>query len=86
MSAQTFETYRGVKIRLKKGREWGYTNVQVNGHNQGDRMELDRERILKILRSYVDLAIAEPDRMTSEWLPGHKGTQDRSSWQGHRCA
>jgi hypothetical protein len=81
------ETYRGVKIRTKvgKGQDWGYTHIEVNGHNLGPRMD-NEERVLASTRATVDDAIERPDAYDDHWQPGHKGVRDPSAWQGHRCA
>ena len=61
---QTTETYRGHKITVRKGREWGTLHVLINGHTLGHpygRTNADALRELRYLRSYVDDAIARPD-------------------------
>lgn len=83
----TTETYRGVKIKVKKGKEWGYTALQVNGHGWFQQMGSE-EKVLAMARATVDAAIEDPrpDAYEDYWKPGHKGTPDPSAWQGHRCA
>lgn len=84
----TTETYRGVRIRIVKGKGnyWGYTLARVNGHDQGRRIGTDEQEHLANLRATIDHAQAEPDRYSAEWQAGHKGTRDATCWQGHRCA
>lgn len=84
-AAQTVD-YKGVKIKVKKGKEWGYTAVQINGHGWFQRMERDEERVLQNVRLTIDEAQAHPEDYEDFYQPGHKGTSDPSSWQGHRCA
>jgi hypothetical protein len=81
------ETYRGVKIKTKVGRgqDWGYTHLEVNGHNHGRQMD-NEERVLAHTRATVDDAIERPEAYDDHWQPGHKGVKDPSAWQGHRCA
>lgn len=86
MNLRRTETYRGVKLKTKKGREWGYIAINVNGHDQGDRMGMDADAVLANLRATVDHAVEEPDRFSDEWQPGHKGVRDTTCWQNHRCA
>lgn len=66
--------YRGVKLsaRALKGNFWGYCEVKVNGVSIGRHMGTDEQKVIDAQKGYVDLAIAEPDRMGPEWLPGYK--------------
>ena len=82
----TVTNYRGVKIRIQKGRDWGYLSLTVNGHKMGQRMGTDPAKLLEQTQRTVDHAIEEPDRYGPEWLPGHKGKADPTAWQHHRCA
>jgi len=69
----TRETYRGVKlyVRALKGAHWGYCEIKVNGVNWGRNLGVDEAAHLPSLRSGVDMAIAEPDRMAPFWQPGY---------------
>jgi hypothetical protein len=58
------ETYRGHKLRVAKGTEWGRLHVWVNGWDGGQpygRTNGDAARELRSLRSTVDDAYERPD-------------------------
>lgn len=66
------ETYRGVKLKVKKGCEWGTLAHYVNGVRWGDWLGTDEDKALASMRSYVDSAIEQPSRWADYWQPGYQ--------------
>jgi hypothetical protein len=69
------ETYRGVKLKVKKGRDWGYLAHFVNGVPWGEWIGTDEAKALAGMHGYVDDAIARPDAYADYWQPGFKKEQ-----------
>lgn len=72
----TTETYRGHKLTVRKGREWGYLHVLINGHTLGFPHGTTNEqaaRELVTLRNIVTDAIARPDAY--DFTPDRKATR-----------
>ncbi len=70
------ETYRGVKLKVKKGREWGRLARFVNGVPWGEGIGTDEVKALQSMRGYVDGAIERPDAYPDYWKPGYKPEVD----------
>lgn len=66
------ETYRGVKLKVKKGREWGTLAHFVNGEPWGEWYGTDEDQAVKSMHGYVDSAIEQPDRWPAYWQPGYR--------------
>ena len=68
------ETYKGRRLRVKRGREWGVLDATVNGCSAGSRTSCDEAAVMRDLRNWVDLIDQEPvngDRWGAEWYaPG----------------
>lgn len=61
---QTSEVYRGHKLTVKKGREWGFLHVLINGHTLAYPYGTTNGQALRELRSLrgtVDDSIERPD-------------------------
>ncbi|GIH26011.1 hypothetical protein Aph01nite_43210 [Acrocarpospora phusangensis] len=71
------ETYRGVKLKVKKGREWGYLTYFVNGVSWGDHLGRDEEKALASMHGYVDMAIERPADFEPYWQPGYRKPKPR---------
>lgn len=67
------ETYKGCKIKVIKGREFGWTRVIVNGVDQGDHIE-SQERALESAKNTIDFALkvgVDSGRFGAHWYaPG----------------
>jgi len=50
------ETYQGCKIKVVKGREFGWARVIVNGVDQGDHIE-SQEKALESAKGTIDYAL-----------------------------
>ena len=66
------ETYRGVRLKVRKGSKWGHLAHYVNGQPWGEWEGSDEAAALASMHGYVDLAIEEPARMADYWQPGYK--------------
>jgi hypothetical protein len=66
------ETYRGVKLKVKKGREWGSLARFVNGQPWASFTGTDEAKALQEMHGYVDGAIERPDAYPDYWKPGYK--------------
>ena len=68
------ETYRGRKLRVRKGREWGTLDATVNGVATLTLTGCDEAAVLTQLRADIDWIDREPvngDRWGAEWYaPG----------------
>jgi hypothetical protein len=69
------ETYRGRRLRVRKGREWGTVDVTVNGiFAFVGGVGSDQSKAMQALRATVDFIDREPvngDRWGAEWYaPG----------------
>ena len=68
------QTYRGRKLRVKKGREWGTVDGFVNGYCAITQTTRDEAPVLAQLRNQIDFIDREPvdgDRWGAEWYaPG----------------
>lgn len=53
-------TYRGVRLKVKKGRTWGYLTWIVNGEPWGDWLGRDEDAAIELMKRYVDNAAARP--------------------------
>jgi 2'-5' RNA ligase len=75
------ETYRGVKLKISKGSDWGYVAVTVGGQPHMDRLcRLDDpeqvERLMRELRLTVDDAGARPGAYEDNWTPKTAGAHE----------
>lgn len=65
------ETYRGYKVRIVRGREWGTLNVSIGGELLGipyGNSNADALREAKIAHSYIDMSVERPSDFT--WSRG----------------
>jgi hypothetical protein len=68
----TTETYRGVRLKVTKGKEWGYLAHFVNGVPWGNWIGRDEGAALKSMHGYVDSAIERPDAYADYWQAGYR--------------
>jgi hypothetical protein len=61
-------TYRGVRLKVSKGRRWGYLRWTVNGVPCGDWISQDPAAELSKMRAYVDAAYERPEAYGSHWM------------------
>ena len=69
------ETYKGRKIRVKRGREWGTVAATVNGaHAATSNCYGDQAKAVEQIRAQIDFVDLEPvngERWGAEWYaPG----------------
>ena len=68
------ETYKGRKLIVKRGREYGHLTTVVNGVVLGNTITRDAEREMTSLRAWVDAAderrLTEPDAYSAHWYVG----------------
>ena len=61
------ETYRGYKIRLKRGREWGTFEVSIGGESLSSpygRTNADALSQIRGARGYIDMSHERPEDFT----------------------
>lgn len=67
------ETYKGRKIQIGKGKEWGYVNVKLNGTSLGDHPGTEAAALAWVT-GWIDTIDSKPvdgDRWSAEWYaPG----------------
>ena len=61
------ETYKGRKIKVSKGREWGTLRVLVNSVDTGSRTGTDERAPLADVRATIDLIDQDPMPDGSRW-------------------
>jgi hypothetical protein len=66
------ETYRGVNLKVKRGREWGKLAHFVNGEPWGEWYGTDEIKALQAMHGYVDSAIENPESWPEYWRPGYR--------------
>lgn len=68
------ETYRGRRIRITKGRQWGTLAVTINGTRWTDQTSLDEAAVMADTRRWIDMIDREPvngERWPAYWYaPG----------------
>ena len=67
------ETYRGVRLKVRKGSQWGRLAHYVNGLPWGEWEGRDEAAALAGMHGYVDDAIERPEAYADYWQPGYKG-------------
>jgi hypothetical protein len=72
----TTETYRGVRLKVTKGRQYGYLAHYVNGEPWGEWMGRDEAKALASMHGYVDGAIERPEAYPDYWQPGYRRPRD----------
>lgn len=61
------ETYKGRKLRVKKGREWGTLACTINDGPSLSETSLDEQAAMTHLRAWVDLVDRDPVVDGSRW-------------------
>jgi hypothetical protein len=68
------ETYRGRKIKARKGREWGTILLTCNGEDIGSRDGTDLSKAVASVKAWIDFIDLKPvngDRWSAHWYaPG----------------
>ena len=73
------ETYKGRKLVVKRGRQYGYLTTLVNGVVLGHTITRDADREMRSLRAWVDAAderrLTDPDAYPAHWYIGAQRTR-----------
>jgi hypothetical protein len=63
------EIYKGRKLRVKKGREWGTLACTINGTYSLNETGLDEQAAMGHLRAWIDMVDRDPVVDGGRWAP-----------------
>ena len=66
------ETYRGVRPKVRKGRQWGTLAYFVNGVPWGEHIGRDEAKAVQSMHGYVDDAAERPEAYAEYWQAGYR--------------